>query len=127
MHNRTTLLIAFTFGFLAVAIGAFGAHGLKPHMNEYQQSIFETASRYQFYHSIALLALAWLPAKNTSKYITWLFVGGIILFSGSLYLLALKDFLAIQHWTFLGPITPLGGIFFLAGWAMGFVHVIKVK
>lgn len=127
MHNRTTLLIAFAFGFLAVAIGAFGAHGLKPHMNEYQQSIFETASRYQFYHSIALLALAWLPSVNFVKYITWLFVGGIILFSGSLYLLALKDMLVIQHWTFLGPITPLGGLLFLAGWVMGFVYVVREK
>lgn len=127
MHNRTTLLTAFAFGFLAVAIGAFGAHGLKPHMNEYQQSIFETASRYQFYHSVALLALAWLPATNIVKYITWLFVGGILLFSGSLYLLALKDMLGIQHWIFLGPITPVGGLLFLAGWAVGFVHVVRGK
>lgn len=127
MHNRTTLIAAFAFGFLAVAIGAFGAHGLKPYMNAYQQSIFETASRYQFYHSIALLALAWLPATNIVKYITRLFVGGILLFSGSLYLLALKELLHIEHWWFLGPVTPLGGLLFLAGWALGFVQVVRSR
>lgn len=127
MQNRTTLAVAFAFGFLAVAIGAFGAHGLKPHMSEYQQSIFETASRYHFYHSIALLALAWLPAKNTVKYITLFFIIGIILFSGSLYLLATKDLLNIAHWKFLGPITPIGGLFFLAGWLTGFIQIFGKK
>jgi uncharacterized membrane protein YgdD (TMEM256/DUF423 family) len=127
MQNRTTLALAFAFGFFAVAIGAFGAHGLKPFMDAYQQSIFETASRYHFYHSIALLAVAFLPNNSIAKYISVCFVTGIILFSGSLYLLSLKTFLHIEHWKFLGPITPLGGLFFLVGWLLGLVQVFKNK
>jgi uncharacterized membrane protein YgdD (TMEM256/DUF423 family) len=127
MQNRTTLLLAFAFGFLAVAIGAFGAHALKPYMDSYQLSIFETASRYHFYHSLALLAVALLPNSNFTKYIGWCFAIGILLFSGSLYLLSLKTVLHIEHWKFLGPITPLGGLFFLAAWAMGLVQVVRSK
>jgi uncharacterized membrane protein YgdD (TMEM256/DUF423 family) len=127
MQNRTTLLLAFAFGFLAVAIGAFGAHALKPFMDAYQLSIFDTASRYHFYHSLALLAVAFLPHGRFTKYISWCFAIGMVLFSGSLYLLSLKTFLAIEHWTFLGPITPIGGLFFLVGWLLGFVQVIKRK
>jgi len=127
MQNRTTLLPAFAFGFLAVAIGAFGAHGLKPFMDAYQLSIFETASRYHFYHSLALLAVAFLPRSNFTNYISWCFVIGIVLFSGSLYLLSLKTLLHIEHWKFLGLITPIGGLFFMAGWLLGFLQVIKNK
>jgi uncharacterized membrane protein YgdD (TMEM256/DUF423 family) len=125
--NRTILLPAFALGFLAVAIGAFGAHALKPHMDSYQQSIFETGSKYHFYHALAIIAVALLLQKHYAQYAAYCFIAGIILFSGSLYLLALKNFLQIEHWKFLGPITPLGGLFLLAGWAIGFWAIIKNK
>ncbi len=123
--NRTLAAWTFALGFLAVAIGAFGAHGLKPHMDAYEQSIFETASRYHFYHAIALLLLAFFQKTSWTKYSGWCFIIGIALFSGSLYLLSLKNLLEIAHWKFLGPITPIGGLFLLAGWAIGFMGVLR--
>lgn len=127
MMNRTILLIGFVFGFFAVAIGAFGAHALKPHMDAYQQNIFETASRYQFFHVFAIIVTALILNNQFAKYACYCFVLGIVLFSGSLYLLSLKTFLHIEHWKFLGPITPLGGLFLLAGWAIAFWGILKNK
>ena len=95
------------FMFLAVAFGAFGAHALKTRLSADMLAIFETGVRYQVYHALGLFALACVggPAKTG-----WCFVAGIILFSGSLYLLALTGERR------LGMITPIGGVLFLAGW-----------
>jgi uncharacterized membrane protein YgdD (TMEM256/DUF423 family) len=123
--NRTLTAIAFLSGFLAVAIGAFGAHALKPHMTDYQLDIFKTASQYHFIHTLALLFVSWFAQGKLQQYAGWCFVAGIVLFSGSLYLLSLKNLLHIEHWFFLGPLTPLGGLFFLAGWALGLVAVLR--
>jgi uncharacterized membrane protein YgdD (TMEM256/DUF423 family) len=123
--NRTLAAIAFLGGFSAVAIGAFGAHGLKPHLTDYQREIFETASRYHFYHSLVLLFVSFTIRNKWMNYAGWCFIAGIFLFSGSLYLLALKNLLHIEHWAFLGPVTPLGGLFFLAGWGLGFFSVFR--
>lgn len=99
--------------FLAVAAGAFGAHALKARLSADLLAVFETAARYQMYHALALLAVAWAAARwpgGLTQWAGWLFVVGTVLFSGSLYALALTG----VRW--LGAITPLGGVAFLAGW-----------
>lgn len=104
---------------LAVIIGAFGAHGLKGHLSEYQLNIFETGNRYHFYHGFGILLIAALSNFISSKklqLIATLLIIGVVLFSGSLYLLASRELLGISHWRFLGPLTPIGGVFFILGW-----------
>ena len=116
------------FGFLAVALGAFGAHGLKKLIDASQLVTFETGVRYQFYHAFALLAVGILAGKFPSKrmnWIGWLFVAGIICFSGSIYLLSTRTVLGIENTTILGPITPIGGTLFLAGWLILFLEASK--
>jgi uncharacterized membrane protein YgdD (TMEM256/DUF423 family) len=115
MTSEKALKTASVFGVLAVSIGAFGAHGLESILIENNRvETFETAVQYHFYHTIALLIVAVLLQNKASKYLNWsaiLFSLGILLFSGSLYILALSNF------TFLGAITPLGGLCFIAAWA----------
>ena len=100
---------------LSVALGAFGAHALKNTLTPAMQDTFETGVRYQMYHSLALFVVAWavdrfgpalfLPAG-------WFFVAGIVIFSGSLYILTISG----MRW--LGAVTPIGGVSFILGWAM---------
>lgn len=100
---------------IAVGAGAFGAHGLRARLAPELLAVFETGARYQMYHSLALLAVAWAASVWPSGVVTaagWLFTAGIVLFSGSLYLLALTG----VRW--LGAITPLGGVAFLLGWGL---------
>ena len=99
---------------LAVAAGAFGAHALRNTLSTTQLATYETAARYQMYHALALLLAAQLlPQRSPAllRAVCSLFIAGIVLFSGSLYVLALTD----RRW--LGAITPIGGVAFLAGWA----------
>ena len=99
---------------LSVALGAFAAHGLRSRLTPDLLANFETGTRYQMYHALALLAVAWVvaqwPRSPLPAYAGWLFVAGTIFFSCSLYLLALTG----ARW--LGAITPLGGVAFVAGW-----------
>lgn len=118
MYNKL-LGIAGIFGLLAVAIGAFGAHGLKDVLLPNEKAIFETANRYHFYHTVMLVLVAVLYARDESRMLrlaAFAFIDGIVLFSGSLYLIAAKNILGISTWAFLGPITPVGGLFFIVGW-----------
>jgi uncharacterized membrane protein YgdD (TMEM256/DUF423 family) len=102
--------IAAALCFLAVALGAFGAHALRPTIESHGMlEAWNTAVLYHFIHAIALLVLALLAAANRGAW--WALFAGILLFSGSLYIMALTNL----HW--LGPITPLGGLCFLGGWA----------
>lgn len=122
------LRIAAIAGFTAVAIGAMGAHALKPYLSEYQIAIFEKGVHYHFYHTLAILAVAVMQKKaesdNRLKWAGLLFLAGIICFSGSLYLLACRDLLAFPvGWA--GPVTPLGGLLFMAGWGMVFFSAKK--
>ena len=116
MTARLLLQLAALFGGLGVAIGAFGAHALHDMLVKAGRlDTFETAVRYQFYHAIALFAVAYAIGRwpNSSATLAgWLFIAGIILFSGSLYALSLTGIRV------LGAITPLGGVVFLAGWAI---------
>ncbi|MFM8372627.1 MAG: DUF423 domain-containing protein [Bacteroidota bacterium] len=119
--SRLFIRIAALSGALAVALGAFGAHGLKPLLTEYQLAIYEKGVHYQFYHTLALMAAALLMnGNNNARYLRlsgWLFTAGILCFSGSLYLLACRDIMTVPA-AVLGPVTPLGGVCFIAGWVM---------
>lgn len=120
MNKKLIIVGAFTT-LLAVVIGAFGAHGLKAVLETAQLNTFEIGVRYQFYHSFAILLVGILYFHFPDKKIItagWFFLAGIILFSGSLYLLACREVLGISSWTFLGPLTPIGGVLFIIGWGM---------
>jgi uncharacterized membrane protein YgdD (TMEM256/DUF423 family) len=98
---------------LAVALGAFAAHGLRSRISAEALATFETGARYHMYHALALLAVAWAVTRWPSALASaagWFFVAGTVLFSGSLYLLAVTGVRA------LGAITPLGGLAFILGW-----------
>lgn len=118
------LSIAALSGFLSVALGAFGAHGLKGVLDQYGKGIYETAVQYHMYHSLALLAVGALQIcrpKCNLKLSGGSFIIGMVLFSGSLYLLALTGL----KW--LGAVTPVGGITLLLGWAGLFYAVSRQK
>jgi uncharacterized membrane protein YgdD (TMEM256/DUF423 family) len=112
--ERVFFILGSLFGGLGVALGAFGAHGLEERLTSDALSTYETAARYQMYHALALLAVAYAvshwPDSNLPTAAGWLFIAGIVLFSGSLYLLSITDI----KW--LGAIAPLGGAAFIAGW-----------
>jgi len=110
--------IVAVLGSLAVAIGAFGAHGLEPYLDAKQVATFKTASLYHYIHLLVMLVIAF-KLNSTHKVLQtsfWLFFAGIILFSGSLYILSTKDLIGGDVWNFVGPITPIGGLFFILGW-----------
>ena len=111
--TRIFFLLGSLFALLAVAAGAFGAHALRARLTPELLAVFETGARYQMYHALALFVAAWgssrWPGRLTGA-AGWLFAAGIVVFSGSLYVLALTG----VRW--LGAITPLGGLCFLAGW-----------
>jgi uncharacterized membrane protein YgdD (TMEM256/DUF423 family) len=111
-------------------LGAFGAHGLKSMIDAAQIATFETGVRYQFYHALALLLVGILADKHPTKmmqWVGWLFTAGIVFFSGSIYLLSTRTILGIENTAILGPITPLGGTLFLAGWLILFLEASKWK
>ena len=115
--SRTFVFLGALSGFVAVAAGAFGAHALKRRLPDDLLAVFETGARYQMYHALALVLVGALALRATEDdsllgAAGWLFVAGTVLFSGSLYALALTG---VRK---LGAITPLGGLAFLAGWAL---------
>lgn len=119
------LAFAAASGFFAVGLGAFAAHGLKDRLTPEMLAVFHTGVQYQMYHSLALIGVViltkifgvniWLQASGA------LFLAGILLFSGSLYVLALGGS------KIFGPITPLGGLFFLLGWLSLFIATFQIK
>lgn len=113
---RPALICGALFALLAVMAGAFGAHGLRGVISERGLEVFQTAVTYQIYHSLALILIAILPIAGLSRRLLGIaagfFVAGVLLFSGSLYLLVLTDI----RW--VGPITPIGGIGFMVGWIL---------
>jgi uncharacterized membrane protein YgdD (TMEM256/DUF423 family) len=114
--SRTFIIIAAIIGFLGVALGAFGAHGLAATFEANGRAgTFDTAMQYQMVHALALLAVAWLESKSPDRLIRWagfLFIAGVVLFSGSLYILSIFDV------RIMGAVAPLGGMAFLGGWAL---------
>ncbi|RYD88809.1 MAG: DUF423 domain-containing protein [Sphingobacteriales bacterium] len=116
--NKQIIVTASILGAIAVICGAFGAHALKASLEPRQLEVWQTAVQYQFYHVFALLFLSTF-SRFKNKLISatyYLFTVGILLFSGSLYLLATRDLLGLQGLSFLGPITPVGGLLFIIGW-----------
>jgi uncharacterized membrane protein YgdD (TMEM256/DUF423 family) len=112
--TRVLFALGAASALLAVAAGAFGAHALKSRLTPELLVVFETGARYQMYHALGLLAAAWARTRWPGPWPVragWLFVAGTVLFSGSLYSLALSGL------TWLGAVTPFGGVAFLAGWA----------
>ena len=143
MTNNSKLLAIpkqlLTIGFLgaiAVALGALGAHALKGKLDTGlitvdQLNGFDTAVKYQMYHTLAMLAVVLLRSNYDSKYLVWaynLFFWGIILFSGSLYFLCTRNLYGADWLKFLGPVTPIGGLLFVAGWLfLAFSAIKKTK
>jgi uncharacterized membrane protein YgdD (TMEM256/DUF423 family) len=120
--DRTFFGLGAASAFVSVAAGAFGAHALRARLTPEYLAVFETAARYQMYHALGLLAVAWAVTRWPGPLAVWagrLFVVGTVLFSGSLYALALTG----VRW--LGAITPLGGVAFLAGWLCLLLAVIR--
>ncbi len=112
---RGFLMLAAFFGFTGVALGAFAAHGLKGRLSNEYLAIFHTGVTYQLVHTLALLGIALLATQIPGRLVTWAgvcFAVGILLFSGSLYLLTLTGI------SKLGIVTPFGGLAFLAGWLL---------
>jgi uncharacterized membrane protein YgdD (TMEM256/DUF423 family) len=130
MHKRF-LTAGAIFGGLGVALGAFGAHGLeKLTTDEKILHGYQTGVQYQLYHALALLATAFIFEKLSNRWIKWAgncFIAGILLFSGSLYLLTLLKIQKSSGINIIGPVTPLGGLFFIAGWACLLVGVISQR
>lgn len=111
---KVFLGLAGVSGFLSVALGAFGAHALKTRLSTEMMAVYQTGIQYQQFHALALLGVALLMGDHPSPALTnagWLFTAGTLVFSGSLYALALTEI------KLLGAVTPLGGLAFLAGWA----------
>jgi uncharacterized membrane protein YgdD (TMEM256/DUF423 family) len=127
--NRQIIITACVLGLLAVIAGAFAAHGLKPLLAPPRLEIWHTAVQYQFYHVFALLFLSTFANLKNNLVSTayYMFTLGIILFSGSLYLLACRELLGWTWIVAMGPVTPLGGLLFIAGWATMALAAFKTK
>lgn len=114
--NNKFLSAGAAFAGVAVLLGAFGAHQLKQLIGEKDLITWETACRYQMYHAIALILISMISSEHKNlKRAGLFFCIGIFLFSGSLYFIALKD-VFLMNLKFIGPLTPIGGLFFIAGW-----------
>jgi len=121
---KTGILLGTFLAFMTVVLGAFGAHALKDQLSVYGQSIYDKAIFYQMFHSLAILFVSVLQYSVSDLDLSicvWLFFLGIILFSGSLYILALSN----VKW--LGAITPIGGMFFIISWLIVFYKVLNLN
>jgi len=129
--DKQFFVFANVFAVSAVILGAFGAHILEAVLSPEQLDTFETGVRYQFYHAFALFLVTIFTRYISAPIIRWagwLFVVGIVLFSGSIYLLACKDFLNIGSLaSVLGPVTPIGGLCFIAGWVIFLIAGLQRK
>ena len=129
MH-RGYIKTAALLGALSVALGAFAAHTLKNSISDYALGIFDTAVKYQFYHVFALLIVSILFKEYSRKWLNWsgrLFIAGIILFSGSLYVLAAIKAAVLPGYNWVGAITPFGGLCFILGWIFLFLAISSAK
>lgn len=127
---KKILILSSALGALTVALGAFGAHGLKPLLSETNMEVYKTAVSYQFFHVLAIFGcgiLFHLSGNKFFRYAVNAFLLGILLFSGSLYLLSTREATGLTSISFLGPITPLGGLCFITGWIMIMTGLIKDK
>ena len=125
--SQFTLLFASVLGALAVVFGAFGAHALKKILSDEQLKSFETGVKYQMYHAIVLLIIGFNFNLETAseKYMVYCFMAGVLLFSFSIYGLVISS-AKNKKLTFLGPITPLGGLFLIIGWVLLFYAILNI-
>ena len=115
MDNK--IKIVAILGALGVGIGAFGAHGLKPYLDVAQTETFKTATLYHFIHIVAMLTIAMNSTRSKVNNLSfYLFLAGVVCFSGSLYILSTRHLYGGDTWNFVGPITPIGGLLFIVGW-----------
>jgi uncharacterized membrane protein YgdD (TMEM256/DUF423 family) len=122
--------IACALGALSVILGAFAAHILRELLTSSELQTFETGVRYQFYHTLALLFCAFATTTHNPRKVRLaviFFLCGIIFFSGSLYLLSLKTILGLHNIRWIGPVTPIGGLMFIAGWITLFISSANTK
>lgn len=127
MH-KTFLSLGALYGAAAVALGAFGAHGLKKIVSADALAVFQTGVQYQFYHALALIVCAIVFERLPVKWIAWagyLFSFGVIFFSGSLYLVTAFNAYGKEVPTMVGIITPVGGLFFILGWLSFLMGTLK--
>lgn len=131
MINKLFLQIGCLFALFGVVFGAFGAHALQSRLSIDRLATFETGVRYQMYHAIALILVAILAAfikeQRLINLAGWLFTIGIILFSGSIYLLACRELIGLTTWRWLGPLTPIGGTCLIIAWGLLFYTATKIK
>ena len=125
--TQFTLLFASILGGLAVVFGAFGAHALKKILSEEQLKSFETGVKYQMYHALVLLVIGFNFNFETAseKYMVYSFMAGILLFSFSIYGLVISS-AKNKKLTFLGPVTPLGGLLLIVGWGLLFYTILTL-
>ncbi len=126
--QRTFFSTASILGAIAVMLGAFGAHILKEKLSPELLSTFETGVRYQFYHVIALFIAGIVMKESKNKFLQYAgisFIIGILFFSGSLYLISTHEIIGLTNYKWLGPVTPIGGLFLIAGWICMFSAVLK--
>src|SRR5690554_6364720 len=128
--NKTIIGTAAILGFISIIFGAFGAHALKEVLTPEQLISFETGVRYQMYHALVLVLLFIISLKvnhvyfnRAAQFIFW----GVILFSGSIYLLTLKNMLGIEALKYVAPITPIGGALIIVGWMFILLGALKIK
>lgn len=127
---KSLVIIGGSLAAIAVILGAFGAHALKEVLTETQLRSYETGIKYQLVHSLGIVLLAMLYHQTKIKLIKTagiLMFIGVLLFSFSIYLLACKDLLHIESWTFLGPITPFGGLSLIISWLLVIIAANKIK
>lgn len=125
--ERRLVITGLIFVLLSIVLGAFGAHGLKKLVSLNQIVSFEVGVRYQMYHGILFLILSLLNNKfSVSKIVFRLIFFGLILFSGSIYLLSLKDLFSINY-SFLGIVTPIGGLCMIIGWSIYLINILRLK
>jgi uncharacterized membrane protein YgdD (TMEM256/DUF423 family) len=126
--DRRYFIAGFTFGLIGIALGAFATHGLKPLLSEASMDSFETGVRYQIYHALLLLIVGnvKITGLRISNWILYLLVSGVILFSGSIYLLATNSLTGFDF-RMIALLTPLGGSLLIVAWFILLAHFIKLK
>lgn len=126
--EKKIFISASLLGLLAVVLGAFAAHGLRDALNTTSLESFQTGVRYQMYHAFFLFVVGLLPQLTLAQKsrLFWVTIIGLVLFSGSIYLLSSNTLTPIDF-GFLGPITPIGGLFLISAWVVLFYHLLKNK
>ncbi len=128
-HNKSILITSILFIVLAIVFGALGAHALEKVLNVQKLASYEVGVKYQMYHGIALLSLVALSDKiNVSlKIVFRLLISGVLVFSGSIYMLVFQELLGIKLGMIFGPLTPIGGVLMIIGWLVLLVKLLKAK